>query len=93
MLDDAERRRLAEIESWFEANDPRLTRRLAGPGARRMTIAVVITLAAMTLAIIAGWTVFGAPAGIEGGLIVAAVAAGWWLQRRGAKGPRPPVAS
>ncbi len=29
MLSDTERRRLAEIEFWFETNDPRLVRRFA----------------------------------------------------------------
>ena len=83
MLDDTEPPRLAEIESWLEANDPKLTRRFTPHHSpRRRLITVALTLLAMIAAIALGLAVAGPPAGIAGGLTVGAVAFGRWLQHR-----------
>jgi hypothetical protein len=91
VLSDTERRRLAEIEFWFETNDPRLVRRFARrqtrlPGlvrfARHRWVVVVLVVLAVVAAVVAGFLTRDVPAGIVGAIAVLTVAGGCWLVRR-----------
>jgi hypothetical protein len=87
MLSDTERRRLAEIESWFHNNDPRLARRFAA-GRRqlgRRLLVVALVLVGVAAATFAGVAAGDPPAGIVAGLTVLAVASGCWLSRRSSR--------
>jgi hypothetical protein len=86
MLDDVERRRLAEIEAWFEADDPDLTRRLARGRSYRQTLFVMLVITVATLAVTAGAMLVGPPAGIAAGLTVAAIVVGCRFDRRSRSG-------
>jgi hypothetical protein len=91
MLSDTERRRLAEIEFWFEANDPRLVRRFAGRQGRRpyRRLAIVaLVVVAVAVAIVVGFVAGDPPAGIVAGLTVVAMAFGLWMNRRSTSPPR-----
>ena len=84
MLDDVERRRLSEIDAWFQDTDPRLARRLAGGSARsgrRHRIAVMCVVIAVAGASVGGWLA-GPPAAMAAMLTALAVGVGSWLQTR-----------
>lgn len=91
MLDDVERRWLAEIEAWFEVNDPVLTRRLARGRSRRQILAAALVTLTMALAVTGGILLAGPRAGIAGGLTVAAIVTGWWLERHRRPSARNPL--
>jgi protein-S-isoprenylcysteine O-methyltransferase Ste14 len=91
VLSDTERRRLAEIEYWFETNDPRLVRRFARrqtglPGlawfARHRWVVMVLVALAVAVSVGAGFLTRDVPAGIVGAIAVLTVAGGCWLVRR-----------
>jgi hypothetical protein len=91
VLSDTERRRLAEIEFWFETNDPRLVRRFSRRRtrlsflawfARHRWIMVVLVALATAAAIGVGFATRDVPAGIVGAIAVLTVAGGCWLVRR-----------
>lgn len=94
MLSDTERRRLAEIELWFETNDPRLVRRFAGRRSRlsglawlahRRWVVVALIVLAVAAAVSAGIMTRDVPAGIVGAIAVLTVAGGCWWTRRTAR--------
>lgn len=94
MLSDTERRRLAEIELWFETNDPRLARRFAGRQGRlsglawlahRRWVVVALIVLAVAAAVSTGIVTHDVPAGIVGAIAVLAVAGGGWWTRRTAR--------
>jgi Flp pilus assembly protein TadB len=94
VLSDTERRRLAEIELWFETNDPRLARRFAGRRGRRSGLAwlahrrwvvVALIVLAVAAAVSAGIATRDVPAGIVGAIAVLTVAGGCWWTRRNAR--------
>jgi Flp pilus assembly protein TadB len=103
VLSDTERRRLAEIELWFETNDPRLARRFAGrrapvPGPawllRRRWAVVLLVALGVAVAVGAGIATRDVPAGIVGAIAVLTVAAGCWWVRWSARRwstPTPPA--
>ena len=85
MLDDVERQRLSEIDAWFHDSDPRLARRFTPDQpiwSRRPAAAIASIVLVLIAAVFGGLALAGPPAGIEAGLIVAAVATGCWLQSR-----------
>ncbi len=95
MLSDTERRRLAEIELWFETNDPRLARRFAGRQNRLLSLAwlarqrrwaiVALVVLAVAAAVSTGFATRDVPAGIVGAIAVLTVAGGGWWTRRNAR--------
>jgi Flp pilus assembly protein TadB len=94
VLSDTERRRLAEIELWFETNDPRLARRFAGGRGRTSSLAwltrrrwvvVALIVLAVAAAVSTGIATRDVPAGIVGAIAVLAVAGGCWWTRRTAR--------
>jgi protein-S-isoprenylcysteine O-methyltransferase Ste14 len=94
VLSDTERRRLAEIEFWFETNDPRLVRRFARRRnrlsgldwfARHRWVVVALVTFAVAAAVGAGVLTRDVPAGIVGAIAVLTVAGGCWLVRRRAR--------
>jgi hypothetical protein len=94
VLSDTERRRLAEIEFWFETNDPRLVRRFARQPGRLQGVAwfgrhrwavVALVVLAVAAAVGAGIATGDVPAGIVGAVAVLTVAGGCWLVRRKAR--------
>ena len=94
MLSETERRRLAEIETWFQATDPRLVRRLTGTRVglrRRRSATVLLGLFAVALAVVTGAEVGDLPVGIVAGLTVVAVICGCWWSRRSADRTAHPV--
>jgi hypothetical protein len=94
VLSETERRRLAEIETWFETTDPRLVRRLAGTRLRlrqRRWVMVLFGLFAVALAVVTGAELDDPPVGIVAGLTVVAVICGCWWTRRAAHRTIRPV--
>jgi Flp pilus assembly protein TadB len=101
VLSDTERRRLAEIEFWFETNDPRLVRRFARRPSRlsRLTwltrhrwIVVALVVVAAAASVVAGFATRDVPAGIVGAIAVLVVAGGcWWVRRRARRWSAPPT--
>jgi hypothetical protein len=94
VLSDTERRRLAEIELWFETNDPRLARRFGGRRTRLSSLAwllrrrwaiVALVVLAVTAAVSTGFATRDVPAGIVGAVAVLTVAGGGWWTRRNAR--------
>jgi Flp pilus assembly protein TadB len=88
MLNEAERRKLADIEAELRTADPRLAHHLSAGTARGLigrwvAVAAVGYLILLVAAVWAGLLVAGPPAGIAAGLTVCAVFCGWLLQRRG----------
>jgi Flp pilus assembly protein TadB len=101
VLSDTERRRLAEIEFWFETNDPRLVRRFARRRtrlsglawfARHRWVVVALVAVAVAAAVGAGFATRDVPAGIVGAIAVLTVAGGcWWVRRRARRWSAPPA--
>ncbi|MCY1145715.1 DUF3040 domain-containing protein [Actinoplanes sp. Pm04-4] len=90
MLDDVERRRLAEIDARLTAADPRLARTLSRHRRwpRSRAASIIICVLAVMSAVLVGALASGPPAAIAGGLTIAAVLAGLWLQARLGSVPR-----
>jgi hypothetical protein len=83
MLSDAERHRLAEIESSLQTDDPRFVHRFdtrLGRG-RRLLNAARIGLVASLIAVVAAPASGSVPTAIVG-LITAGVSAGVWITHR-----------
>ena len=84
MLSDVERRRLSEIDAWFQRTDPELARRLAhGPArsGRRFAVIAVSIVVMTAVGCLIGWLA-GPAAGIAAALSVAALGTGCLLQTR-----------
>jgi hypothetical protein len=84
MLDDVEQRRLSEIDAFLTASDPALARTLSRRSAWKLPLRATVSLSAFALvvAVLVGALIAGPPAAIVGGLLVAAVVVGCWLQIR-----------
>ncbi|MCY1143733.1 DUF3040 domain-containing protein [Actinoplanes sp. Pm04-4] len=94
MLDDIERRRLADIEAALSSEDPLLARRLgvtAPLSSRRRAAAMVAFAAAFAVAVWVGVLLAGAAASIAAALTVCAIAGGLLLQRRSRTKADPPA--
>jgi hypothetical protein len=84
MISDAERRRLAEIESSLQADDPAFVRRF-GSGRRRRRRLLVLSLelvGAVTVTVVA-LAYRNVPVAV-GGLVAIGASVGIWVSRRGA---------
>ena len=86
MLNEAERRKLADIEAGLSTDDPRLAHDLsAGAAAVRARRVSIVTAGFVVVLVATVWSavlVVGVAAGIAAGLTLVAVACGLLLQRR-----------
>lgn len=83
MLNDAERRRLEEIESVLRADDPAFVHRFEarrGSRRRRLVVAVLALVIALFVTLVS--LVDGNILGTVLGLVAAATTVGLWLVRR-----------
>jgi Flp pilus assembly protein TadB len=83
MLSDSERRRLAEIESALQADDPRFVRRLSASPRRlapRRAVTMVTLIAAVVFTTVA--LVHGSVVATVIGLTIIGAVAGAWLSHR-----------
>ena len=94
MLDDAEQRRLLEMDARLTATDPKLARALSRSRVWQYSRAVtaVIFVCLLIVAGLVGVALGGPPAALEGGLLGVAATAGFWLSARLYRGETDEVA-
>jgi hypothetical protein len=84
MISDAERRRLAEIESSLRADDPAFVRRFgSGRRRRRRLLVLSLELVGAVTATVVALTYRNVPV-VVGGLVAIGASVGIWVSRRGA---------
>jgi hypothetical protein len=96
VLSDSERRRLTEIESWFEANDRRLARRFAQlrtpKGRGRVMLASASFVLLLAAVAVVARVASDAATSLVPVVMVGALLFSWWAHRQPVERALPPIA-